>query len=132
MTMKKYARIQDGKVAEIFETDGRIEELFHPCLVWVECGQTVSVGDGYDGVAFVPAVVSAGSIGAPASWGALQAEALGALAESDITVLRCAEAGVPVPQSWRDYRAALRLIVSSAAGDPDAGLPPRPDYPPGT
>lgn len=55
-----------------------------------------------------------------------------ALAESDITVLRCAEAGVPVPQAWRDYRAALRLIVSSAAGDPDVGLPPRPDYPPGT
>lgn len=65
-------------------------------------------------------------------WAALQSDARSALAESDITVLRCAEAGVPVPQAWRDYRAALRLIVSSAAGDPDAGLPPRPDYPPGT
>lgn len=132
MTMKKYARIQDGKVAEIFETDGRIEELFHPSLVWVECGQTVSVGDGYDGVAFVPAVVSAGSIGAPASWSALQAEALGALAESDITVLRCAEAGVPVPQAWRDYRAALRAIVSAQSVSESTQLPTQPDYPPGT
>lgn len=65
-------------------------------------------------------------------WASLQSDARSALAESDITVLRCAEAGVPVPQAWRDYRAALRLIVSSAVGDPDVGLPPRPDYPPGT
>jgi len=65
-------------------------------------------------------------------WRGHQAEAKVLLNESDTTVLRCAEAGVAVPQAWRDYRAALRLIVSSAVGDPDPGLPARPDYPPGT
>lgn len=68
----------------------------------------------------------------PQRWAALQVGAQAALDESDITVIRCAEAGVAVPQAWRDYRAALRLIVSSAVGDPDPGLPERPDYPPGT
>lgn len=63
---------------------------------------------------------------------ALQSLAKSALSESDITVIRCAEAGVPVPLAWRDYRAALRLIVSSDVGDPEAGLPARPEYPPGT
>lgn len=67
-----------------------------------------------------------------ARWRSHQAQAKGLLDESDITVLRCAEAGVPVPQAWRDYRAALRLIVSSDIGDPDAGLPARPAYPAGT
>lgn len=68
----------------------------------------------------------------PQRWAALQVCAQAALDESDITVIRCAEAGVPVPQDWRDYRAALRQIVSSAVGDPDPGLPERPAYPPGT
>lgn len=34
--MKNYARIEGGIVAELFETDGDIAEMFHPDLVWVE------------------------------------------------------------------------------------------------
>jgi len=55
-----------------------------------------------------------------------QAQAL--LDKSDQTVGRCYEAGIPVPQAWRDYRSALRAVVSSGSGV----LPTRPDYPPGT
>lgn len=30
-----YARIEDGRVIELFETDGDIAEMFHPSLVWI-------------------------------------------------------------------------------------------------
>lgn len=63
---------------------------------------------------------------------ALRSAARVLLDESDITVLRCAEAGVPVPQAWRDYRTALRSIVSSQSLSESAQLPTKPDYPPGT
>ncbi len=33
--MSKYARIDDGKVAELFETEGDITTMFHPELLWV-------------------------------------------------------------------------------------------------
>lgn len=52
MTMKTYARIHDGRVAELFATDGNIAELFHPALVWVECGSDVQVGWLYDSGVF--------------------------------------------------------------------------------
>lgn len=49
--MKKYARIENGKVAELFETDGDISTMFHPSLFWVECTGEVQVDDNYqDGV----------------------------------------------------------------------------------
>lgn len=62
----------------------------------------------------------------------VRVEARAMLDESDITVIRCAEAGVPVPQPWRDYRAALRAIVSAQSVSESTQLPPRPDYPPNT
>ncbi|WP_459177416.1 hypothetical protein [Ewingella americana] len=34
--MKKYARINNGMVAELFETDTDIKKLFHPSLIWVD------------------------------------------------------------------------------------------------
>lgn len=58
----------------------------------------------------------------------LRIEAQAALLQSDITVLRCYEAGLSLPAEWRTYRAALRAIVSA----PDASamtLPVRPAYP---
>lgn len=50
--MKTYARIQDGRVAELFATDGDITQMFHPALVWVEAGPDVSVGCSYVGGEF--------------------------------------------------------------------------------
>lgn len=34
--MKTYARIEDGQVAELFQTDGDISQMFHPSLVWMD------------------------------------------------------------------------------------------------
>lgn len=67
-----------------------------------------------------------------AAWAAYQGNALAALADSDITVLRCYENAVSVPTAWTAYRAALRIIVSSATGDATAPFPVRPSYPAGT
>lgn len=57
------------------------------------------------------------------------AAALAALAESDKTILRCAEKGLAVPSAWASYRAALRTIVNGTAAGP---LPTAPAYPAGT
>lgn len=48
----RYARIIDSVVAEVFETDGDIEKMFHPSLVWTECGNDVQTGWMYDGEGF--------------------------------------------------------------------------------
>lgn len=52
--MTTYARIQDGRVAELLETDGDITQMFHPSLVWVEASGSVSVGNVYAGGVFAP------------------------------------------------------------------------------
>ena len=45
--MNRYARIQDGLVAEVFETEHDVSTLFHPALVWVRVPEGQSVGDGW-------------------------------------------------------------------------------------
>ena len=38
--MARYARIEQGSVREVVETTQRIEDLYHPDLLWVElCGK---------------------------------------------------------------------------------------------
>ncbi|WP_407047975.1 hypothetical protein [Methyloraptor flagellatus] len=62
----------------------------------------------------------------PAAVSARRAEALAALAASDIVVLRRAELGLALPEDWRTYRIALRAVVSGAVDT----LPERPPWPP--
>ncbi len=50
--MKTYARIQDGLVVELLETDNDIAKMFHPDLIWVECGAGTQQGWIYDGADF--------------------------------------------------------------------------------
>ena len=52
--MKTYARIQDGRVAELFATDDDITKMFHRDITWVNVSmvQDVAVGWGYDGQRF--------------------------------------------------------------------------------
>lgn len=51
-----------------------------------------------------------------------------ALDESDITMLRCLEANIPVPPEWNTYRDALRMAIK----DGTQPIPTRPAYPAGT
>jgi hypothetical protein len=57
--MKSYARIDNGSVAELFDTDAKITDLFAPGLVWIEIpeGSYVTTGWSY----------SDGSFSAPSS-----------------------------------------------------------------
>lgn len=48
-----------------------------------------------------------------------------ALAASDVTLLRCLEEGIAVPEAWATYRAALREVVRTG----DGPLPTRPPWP---
>jgi len=52
-----------------------------------------------------------------------------ALDKSDITILRCYEKEIVVPQSWLTYRAELRIIVANPT--PESIIPDRPPYPDG-
>lgn len=61
----------------------------------------------------------------------LKSQAQIALAESDITMLRCIESSVPVPSAWNTYRKALRAIATGTDTTSTA-LPPKPPYPAGT
>jgi hypothetical protein len=52
-----------------------------------------------------------------------------AIRQSDITIIRCAEFSVAIPEEWKDYRTALRAIM---AGTDTTTLPTKPAYPAGT
>jgi hypothetical protein len=60
--MSIYARIDSGRVAELFETDGDITTMFNPAIVWVDVtgmDPEPGVGWSYDGQSFdAPAVVT--------------------------------------------------------------------------
>jgi hypothetical protein len=65
------------------------------------------------------------------AWRATQNQARVLIEAGDIIVTRCAEAGIPVPADWKTYRAALRVILRAATGDPTLPLPIPPQKPPG-
>jgi hypothetical protein len=59
--MKTYARIQDGRVAELFATDADMRQLFHASLMWVDvtAQDAVDIGWTFDGANFAaPAEIS--------------------------------------------------------------------------
>ncbi|UFH49935.1 hypothetical protein [Pseudomonas sp. KNUC1026] len=59
LLMTKYARIDQGVVMELFETEADIATLFHPDLVWVRCDGQQDVAEGwtYTSETFAPARV---------------------------------------------------------------------------
>lgn len=82
-------------------------------------------------IASVEAVYAAHDPSKP-SWSDFQSSAKAALADSDITVVRCYENAVALPSAWGTYRKALRAIVSVTSGDASQPLPVKPPYPSGT
>jgi len=56
--------------------------------------------------------------------GPLVAAAQVALTASDVVVTRASEEGVPVPDDWKAYRAALRAIVSGSSDATEVPDPP--------
>lgn len=56
--MTIYARIENGVVFELYETDLDINDFVHPSLVWVPCSGEVRAGWLYDGGFSSPPEVS--------------------------------------------------------------------------
>jgi hypothetical protein len=66
----------------------------------------------------------------PSAQTVLQAQALAALAASDLIALRCFKAGAAFPAAWLAYVQALRAIVNNPSSA--ATVPSTPAYPAGT
>jgi hypothetical protein len=54
--MKKYARINNGLVAELLTTDGDIAAMFNPAIVWIDVTSQQAIAESwsYDGTNFAP------------------------------------------------------------------------------
>lgn len=59
-----------------------------------------------------------------------QTKAQQLLDDTDLTIIRCAESGIAVPEVWRAYRADLRAIRAEAVNVLD--FPVMPEYPEGS
>jgi hypothetical protein len=57
--MRTYARIQNGRVAELITTSSDISTMFHLALTWVDASSVAGIAEGsiYDGSGFSKAVV---------------------------------------------------------------------------
>ena len=80
-----------------------------------EAGETVFDHNATDAelAAAFPAYVPIATLAAQA---ALKAQARQLLSASDVQVARSYESGIVLPDTWKTYRAALRVIVSTGAG----------------
>ena len=65
---------------------------------------------------------------AAATLAANKISAIASLQKSDVTLLRCLENGIPIPDTWVQYRKALRALIGGASSI----LPTTPTYPVGT
>jgi hypothetical protein len=57
--MRTYARIHNGRVAELITTSSDISTMFHLALTWVDASSAIGIEEGwiYDGSGFSKAVV---------------------------------------------------------------------------
>lgn len=126
--MKTYARIENGAVVELFETDGDIAEMFHPDLVWIEAPVGVAVGYSYNAGTFAPSAPAAPAVHVPASVSPLQARRA-LLAAGLLNRVQTAVAGADqeTQLAWEfatsvDRGSAVVAALAAALGLSDAQL----------
>lgn len=120
MTIK--ARIDNGIVAEIYDSGDADFPPFNPELIWVDCTSQVQVGWSYDGTTFSPPPGPS----AAELWSAYQRQAMALLVANDTVAIRCVKASVAYPADWLACDVALRAIVHATSGDPTIPLPAQP------
>jgi hypothetical protein len=61
--MRTYARIQNGRVAELVTTSSDISTMFHLALTWVDASSVVGIEEGWtcDGSGFSKAAIPVGA-----------------------------------------------------------------------
>lgn len=124
-----------------FLADGRVDcEIEHPSLGWIpftlnpeEKSALFDVKEIYDRIVeegeALPYSPPSPDVVQARMAEVLAADSADLLAKSDIVVLRCYEAGKPIPEAWVSYREMLRQVVRGDASAVKAGIPDRPDYP---
>lgn len=123
--------LQEKQAARWTGSEWVIEPDLRGEVYWTAGGQRntiTALGESFP----TGALSSAPGPSAAQQWAEYRQQAQAALDSSDITILRCVENNVSVPETWASYRVALRAIVRATSGDPTAPLPTRPAYPAGT
>lgn len=114
--MKTYARIDNGVVAELIETEGDIAAMFHPSIVWIDVTDAEpqpAVGWTYDGEAFAePAAPPEPTAEQLAESARLQRDNM--LRACDWTVLTDVPMDDTMRSAWSNYRQALRDVPAQA------------------
>ena len=123
--------LQEKQAARWTGTEWVIEPDLRGTAYWTIDGQRHTITNIGESIP-EGALSSAPGPSAAQLWSEYRQQAQAALDSSDITILRCVENNVPVPEAWASFRTALRAIVRASSGDHTAPQPTRPAYPAGT
>ncbi|ELS7817221.1 TPA: tail fiber assembly protein [Enterobacter bugandensis] len=117
----KYARIDDGIVVELFETDGDISQMFHPDLVWVDITSIKPQPDNnwtYDGKKFSPPVVDYVKLAEQEkSYRLLEAERITADWKVELSLGIISDDDKKNLIAWMEYIKRVKLVDASKAPD---------------
>jgi len=116
------ALILDGKVVDLKETEFDV----HSSMYWVDCNDTVEVGNNYDGSTFTTHIIP---LTAEQKLERLRVERNKLLKATDWVVIKEREEGGSVSNfaDWKTYRQALRDITNSATSLDDVTWPEKPE-----
>lgn len=123
----RYALIEDELVISVIMLDFGADWTPPEGTIIIP-SETAGIGDTYANGVFTPPTVI---IPPEQKHKELQQSAFAALGKSDITISRCYECGVAVPNDWVEYRDKLRAIVNGS-DTTSTHLPIRPPWPQGT
>ena len=111
------ALIQNNKVIDVQEKEFEVPSS----LSWVNCGDTVEIGDSYDGSEFTSGIIPQTS---EQKLKDLRRSRDKQLAETDWTQNR--DVTLSNDADWKTYRQALRDITDSATSLDDVTWPTKP------
>lgn len=123
--MKRYLRVEQGVVVEVFETDQDIKEMFHPDLVWVECNDIkYGIGSFYSNKTFNNPEKQNEFAELERLWRDSE------LTRADVELYKAQDSdpkSVGSVSDWRFYRKALRAWPESKGFPKEAHRPVAPD-----
>ena len=113
------ALILDGKVLDVVEEEFEV----HSSMSWVDCDDTVEVGNNYDGSTFTNHIVP---LTAEQKLDRLRVERNKLLNSTDWKIVMHKEKGTNIPAAWKTYRQELRDITNTYTSLDDVVWPTAP------